>query len=648
MIRSAYRAAVPPMWRSRLALVGLLLLLPFLVAATPRVAVYQADPESGITLMTAVYNSLQDRFFRPVDSREVLDAAWQGATRGLADQRSRPREVQAPRFTGDRAGDLDAFVTQYRALLASAGESVDATRVAMVASDFMAQSVDERHTYFMEPEDFAQYTAELTTDDERVGLGVVVEGTAAPFIIRSVVPSGPADKAGVLPGDEITAVNGIEVAPLRQGDLFGLVGGESGTAVHLTLLRGQSTVDVTVVRAPFSEPPLIVQVLPEGICHLSLRSFPVSFSVGPTGRTIGQELDYQLDRCEQAGAKGWVMDLRGNGGGNSVAEVLGRFMDAGPIMVERDRAGNRYEQATDGHLFRVQRPLVVLIDDGSASASEVFASAVQEYKRGVVMGQRSAGILNTTIIIALPLGAGMGVTYRGVFTGKREVVVNDVGVEPDVRLGVNRDATTVPPQAIQAALNPPPGVGPLPPGPSPTDGLLSADELKRRVDPVLLRAGDAEKPEDQVEKGDLAIDTYQYYSSDYPSLTAARERAVRLGWQGTYVRWIGGSFPPPYAVSVSIYKDGDGAHKDLREIYEPGEPHNPPQWREVEPIVKLGDDTMAQIGTGANEGRIWLSWRRGGTVFSVSRYLIPGDPPSFESLARLARIVDQRGQGNAP
>ena len=168
----------------------------------------------------------------------------------------------------------------------------------------------------------------------------------------------------------------------------------------------------------------------------------------------------------------------------------------------------------------------------------------------------------------------MGVTYRGVFTGKREVVVNDVGVDPDVRLGAGRDPSSVPPQAVQAALDPA-GVGPLPPGPSPTEGLIPADELKRRVEPVLLRAGDAEKAEDQVEKGDLAIDTYQYYSSDYPSLTAGSRAGRSAGLAGHLRALDRGHLPAPFAVSVSIYKDGDGAHKDLREIYEPGEPAQP-------------------------------------------------------------------------
>jgi len=608
----------------------------------------QADPEPGVNLITAVYNSLQDRFFKPLDSRDLLDAAWEGATRGLAEQRARASGIQAPDLTGDRAADLAAFVTQYRALLDAAGPSVNANRVAMAAADTMTNSVGEQHTVFLTPDQFDRFRASLTSDEGQVGLGVLIQGQTAPFTIVSLVPGAPAERAGVQQGDQIEAVNGRDV---RGGDLRALsdtLRGEEGQPVTLTLRRGDDTVDVTVVRARFSEPPLTMRVLPEGVCYLHLTTFPVAFVVGPTGRTIGQELDYDLEQCEQAGAQAWIMDLRGNGGGASLAEVLGRFIDAGPILVEKDRQRSRFEQATDGHIFRVQRPLVVLIDGNSASASEAFSAAVQEYKRGVIMGQRSAGALNTGNIITLPLGAGMMVAIREVFTGVKEVAVDEVGVTPDVTLRSGRDTSTVPPEAIQAALNPPPGVGPLTPGPSPTDGLLPLAELKRRVEPVLLHASDAALAKDQTERGDLALDTYQYYESDYPSLVAARARAVRLGWQGTYARWIGMGFPPPYAVTVSIYKDGDGAHKDLLEIYEPDEPHNPSQWRAADSPVNLGDETLAQVGTGTNEGRIWISWRRGNVTYTVSQNVPPGETQSFDAIARLAQIVDQRAQLSPP
>jgi hypothetical protein len=204
----------------------------------------------------------------------------------------------------------------------------------------------------------------------------------------------------------------------------------------------------------------------------------------------------------------------------------------------------------------------------------------------------------------------------------------------------------MPPEAIDAALHPPAGVGPLPPGPNTYEGMLSADELKRRASPVLLQAGDASQPGDQVVRGELAFDTLHYYVGDYPSLVAARARALRLGWQGVYARWIGAGFPPPFAVTVSFYRDGDGAHKDLREIYEPDEPRNPPQWKDVPSPVTLGDETLAQVGTGQNEGRIWISWRRGGTVYTVSQNITPGDPQSFDEIARLAQIVDGRAAAN--
>jgi C-terminal peptidase prc len=461
-----------------------------------------------------------------------------------------------------------------------------------------------------------------------------------------VVPGAPAEKAGVKDGDVIQAIDGRDVSRLELRDVSELLRGEAGQPVTLTLGRSGSTVDVQVVRARFSEPPLTMRMLPDGVCQFRLTTFPVAFVVGPTGRTIGQDLDYYLEQCEQSGGKGWIMDLRGNGGGASLSQVLGRFVDAGPVLVERDKIGGRYEQSSDGHLFRVQRPLVVLIDGNSASASEAFASAVQEYKRGVVMGQRSAGALNTGNIVPLPLNAGMMVAIREVFSGQKEVAVDEVGVAPDVTLNFGRDPTVVPREAIEAALNPPAGVGPLPAGPSTFEGVLTADELKRRSTPVLLRAGDASLPENQIERGELAFDTLHYYIGDYPSLTAARERALRLGWQGVYARWLGAGFPPPFAITISYYKDADGAHKDLREIYEPGEPRNPPQWKDVPSPVTLGEETLAQVGTGQNEGRIWISWRRGGTVYTVSQNITPGDPVTFDEVVRLAQIADERAAAN--
>src|SRR5690606_6369349 len=136
---------------------------------------------------------------------------------------------------------------------------------------------------------------------------------------------------------------------------------------------------------------------------------------------------------------------------------------------------------------RVQRPLVVLVDGNSASASEAFASAVQEYKRGVVMGRRTAGALNTGNIVPLPLGAGMMVAIREVHSGKQEVIIDEGGVSPDVTLNFGRVMMTAPPESIDAAIYPPAGVGPLPAGPDTYEGLLPAQELKARAEKVLLQ-----------------------------------------------------------------------------------------------------------------------------------------------------------------
>ncbi len=469
------------------------------------------------------------------------------------------------------------------------------------------------------------------------------ENQRAPFTIGTVFPGAPAAQAGVQEGDQLEAVDGRETRRLELRELSQLLRGEAGQPVTLSIRRGGMPIDLTVVRARFAVPPLTSRVLPEGVCYLRLSTFPVAFAIGPSGRTIAQDLDTALEGCEQAGARGWIMDLRGNGGGSGLSQVAGRFLDAGPILVERDRAGGRYEQAASGHLFRVQRPLVVMIDGGSASASEAFASAVQEYRRGVVVGQRSAGALNTANVLPLPLDAGMEVAIREVFSGVHEQVIDGVGVAPDVAMSGSSDNPAALGRAVELALGPPAGVGPLPiRPPTPGEAVLSEAELRRIIEPVQLRAEDAETLDQAIIAGDLPIDTLNYYAGDSPSLDAARQRAVRLGWHGGLVRWLGHGFPPPYALSVDLYRDADGAHQDFREIYQPDEPRNPTQYRDAEPPVLLGDDTRALIGTGQNEGRIWIAWRRGNVNYVVARNVTPGQVPSFDGLARLGGIIDAR------
>ncbi len=651
---------VRPPWLVRSALVVLLVvgLAGQLAAAppngraltsSPQRVVVASDEEAGLELITAAFNVLQSRFFRPLDSRALLSAAWRGTQKVLNEQRRSTGRVSAPQLVGDRDADLAAFSTQYRAILVAAGPDVQGARVAMAATAAMADSVGEQHTFFMTPEQFVQYKASLTSDQGMVGLGIGLSGQTGPFTITSVVPASPAEQAGVQEGDQVERVEGHEARRMEPRELLDLLRGEAGQPVTLTLRRGDVSLEITVVRGRFVIPPLATRVLPEGVCLLRLSSFPFAFVVGPSGRTIGKDLDAALEQCEVAGARGWIVDLRGNGGGSSMAQVLGRFMDSGPVLVERDRIGGRYEQATDGHLFRVQRPLVVLIDGGSASASEGFASAIQESGRGLVVGQRSAAALATATIVALPLDSGMEVAIREVYTGRREVVVDEVGVSPDVEVTFDRDPSVIPRRAIELALNPPPGIGPLPPPPpDPPGAVLSEPELRRLIEPVQLRPEDAERPEDAITPGDLPVDTLDYYASDWPSLDTGRARALRLGWRGGLVRYLGKGFPPPYSLDVEIYRDADGAHRDLRDIYEPDEPHNPPQYRDVDPPIALGDDTRALVGTGQNEDRIWIAWRRGGVLYVVARNLVPGQPAAFEPLVRLAQIVDARAAASGP
>src|SRR5438067_857766 len=128
---------------------------------------------------------------------------------------------------------------------------------------------------------------------------------------------------------------------------------------------------------------------------MRLRSFPNPWIPAEAGRTVVQQLDAALQSFEDAGVTMWVLDLRDNPGGTSYTNqaFAGRFLADGKTDVDTDARGHRVENLVDGHPFRVQRPLAVLINGRSASSSEIVASTLHDYGRAVLVGRRSAGAL---------------------------------------------------------------------------------------------------------------------------------------------------------------------------------------------------------------------------------------------------------------
>lgn len=260
------------------------------------------------------------------------------------------------------------------------------------------------------------------------GIGAYVSQDVKTGVITIVKPfeGGPAYEVGILPGDIIYKVSGEEVTGKDLSEIVSKMKGEEGTTVDLEIIRsGESEpIKLTIERRTVEVPTISYEMLDNKVGYIQIAEFDEV--TGPQFRSAITDLDNQ-------GMKGLVIDLRNNPGGllDTVCDMLDRMLPEGLIVYTEDKNGTRTEEVKSTAEESFDKPLVVMINGNSASASEVFAGAIQDYGIGTILGTTSFGKGIVQSVIPLSDGSGVKVTVSKYYTPKGRNI-HEIGIEPDV------------------------------------------------------------------------------------------------------------------------------------------------------------------------------------------------------------------------
>ena len=247
--------------------------------------------------------------------------------------------------------------------------------------DELFEMLGDRYTVYMTAEEYQAFLAAVEDTVDMVGIGVTIKYAEGGLLVESLVPGGPAQEAGLIPGDLIVAVDGVSCAP-GSAEARDRISGEEGTGVALTVLRDGSTQTFTVTRRAIHVDNTTAELLDGRVGYVDCDSFGLD-----TGGLFTQGLqayDSQVD-C-------WILDLRGNGGGyvDAAADMLAALGGTGRYVYFVDKAGQVGVYARSGRAAS-SKPLLLLVDGSSASASEAVAASVRDMGRGFVIGSRTFG-----------------------------------------------------------------------------------------------------------------------------------------------------------------------------------------------------------------------------------------------------------------
>jgi carboxyl-terminal processing protease len=326
-------------------------------------------------------------------------------------------------------GDSIAVVQDaYREIRENAVDPPSSDKLAQGAVRGMLKVLQRRsedhYATFFTPHDYR--SVQELTSGRFSGIGVWLKKNGATLKVVSVLPDTPADRVGLQKGDLIRRVDGRSVSSMSTDEAVARIKGRIGTEVSLAVTREGRELSFRIARASIELPDAIDRMVAGNLGYIRLFGF---------ARGAGGQVRRDVEELRERGAKGIILDLRDNGGGlfTEGIAVASVFVEDGVVVRYKERSQPEVSYKAQGDAFE-DIPLVVLVNGGTASASEIVTGALQDRHRAIVVGTRTYGKGSVQQVVPLPDSAAMKLTTAAYYTPSGRSI-NGVGITPDVKVG---------------------------------------------------------------------------------------------------------------------------------------------------------------------------------------------------------------------
>lgn len=348
--------------------------------------------------------------------------------------------------TDEVPAELDPLIELYQELRTDAVDPPSPDVLVEGAKRGMLEALEDPYARYYDEQQYAAFNEEL--DGVYSGVGMELEETADGLFVVTVFPGTPAEGAGLRPGDRIVGVDGEDVRDESIELVVRQIRGEEGTEVVIDIERDGAEERYEIVRASIAIPRIEAELLDDGIGYVRLYQFT---------NGAGDDVRAEVAALVERGADGIVLDLRGNPGGllREAVQVASVFL-RDEVVVRVVERGAEEEVLRSGDEAYADTPLVVLVNEGTASASEIVAGAIQDTERGEIIGEATFGKGTVQTITSLPDGTGAKFTTAEYLT-PAGTSIEGVGVQPDEVVAGEEEQLSAAREALRSLMARVPG-----------------------------------------------------------------------------------------------------------------------------------------------------------------------------------------------